>query len=50
MAGCVPCGANKGKTYVYDWSNGSQSQTYNSEVEAQARKNRDGGSYTPRAK
>lgn len=46
--GCIPCGAKNGTT-VYVWSNGTQSRTYNTEVEAQARKNKDGGTYTPRA-
>lgn len=43
------CNGSKAQT-VYEWSNGSVSQTYTTEVEAQARKNRDGGSYRPRAK
>ena len=44
------CGGGNKATMQYVWTNGSSSQTYNSEVEAQARKNRDGGSYKPVAK
>lgn len=41
------CGGNKGATTVYAWSNGTSSKNYSTEVEAQARKNKDGGSYRP---
>jgi hypothetical protein len=44
--GCA-CNGSKGTTTKYAWSNGTASKVYTSEVEAKARKNRDGGTYRP---
>lgn len=44
--GCA-CNGSKGSVTKYLWSNGSDSRTYNTEVEAQTRKNKDGGNYRP---
>lgn len=47
----MACNCNgKKATMQYQWSNSTASKTYSTEVEAQARKNRDGGSYRPVAK
>lgn len=44
--GCA-CDGTAGVKTVYVWSNDTASRTYNTEVEAQARKNKDGGNYRP---